>query len=178
MKKIFTGLIFVFLSFSLTIGDSVIIDFIPDFIGYILIFQGLNQLSGESYKFVKMKPYAMGMVLYTGILYAMDLLGISANLNVEVNLVLGAISTVLELFILYNIVMGIHDIELNRNYFLNASQLKTYWKVMTVFSVITYIMLFLPSLLIISALIEFVAAVCFLTAFNKSKNLYIDLSVL
>ena len=50
MNNIFIGFIFVFLDFNLDLGSSRI-GLIPDFIGYVLIYQGLKELSGQSRRF-------------------------------------------------------------------------------------------------------------------------------
>jgi len=171
MKSLFIGLIFIFIDFNLTLNETMVINLIPDFVGFILMYQGLTQLTNESERFFKMKPYAIGMAIYSGFLFILNFLGFPSY----VSMVLGIVSMAVTLYILYNIVMGIRDIEIIRNFFLNSAQLMSYWQLSAIFSGITYfLMLFLPALSIFSALIELVVMILFLVAFNKSKNLYIS----
>ena len=77
MRNIFIGFILIFLDFNLTINNSQI-GLIPDFIGYIIMINGLTEMADDSRLFLKSKPYAAGMAVYTGILYFADMFGISS----------------------------------------------------------------------------------------------------
>jgi hypothetical protein len=55
MKNLFIGFIFVFLDFNLNISNSKI-GLIPDFIGYLIIINGLMDMSEESTRFIKVMP--------------------------------------------------------------------------------------------------------------------------
>lgn len=81
MRNIFIGLMLVFIDFNLNIGSSQI-GLIPDFAGYIVLAAGLREMAGESNMFAKAGPFASGMAVYTGIIYLMDLFGVSASLGV------------------------------------------------------------------------------------------------
>ncbi len=105
MNNIMIGFIFVFLDFNLTFGNSKI-GLIPDFIGYMVMAKGLIQMAEESLLFMKAKPYATGMAVYTGVLYFMDLSGISVLLG-ALSYILAIVSTIISLYISYNIVMGV-----------------------------------------------------------------------
>ena len=78
MSNIFIGALFVFLNFTINI-NGIKIGLIPDFIGYIIMVKGLAELENESPYFLKAKGFAKGMAVYTAILYAMDLFGLSYN---------------------------------------------------------------------------------------------------
>ena len=58
MRNIFVGLLFIFLDFNLDFGTTRV-GLIPDFIGYIMVFQGLKELIFLSEHFAKAKPFAM-----------------------------------------------------------------------------------------------------------------------
>lgn len=173
MRNIFIGFILVFLDFNLTLGNSKI-GLIPDFIGYIVMINGLVELAEESPYFIKIKPYVTGMVIYSGILYVLDLLGAAASLG-AFTYVLAILSTVISLYISYNIVMGVIEMERNYNTDLNGDSLKSAWNLLALFEVLTFILLFIPPLAIVSIIITFIIAVCFLVAFSKSKNSYYNI---
>jgi hypothetical protein len=170
MKNIFIGFIFIFLDFNLTSGN-VKIGLIPDFLGYIIMVKGLVEMADESMLFMKAKPYATGMAIYTGFLYVFDLLGVSASLGV-LSYILGFISTIISLYISYNIVMGVMEIERKYNAFLNGASLKSVWTLLAVFNILSFSLLLIPGIAIIFIIVSFVVSVCFLVSFNHSKDLY------
>jgi hypothetical protein len=172
MRNIFTGFILIFLDFSLDLGNSKI-GFIPDFIGYIVIINGLEEMVGESTFFMKVKPFVASMAVYTGILYLLDLVGVSVSLG-ALSYVLAFMSTAVSLYISYNIVMGVIDMEGKYNTLLNGDSLKSTWKLHAVFNVLTFVSLLIPPLAIIFIIVSFIVAICFLLAFYNSKNLYYD----
>lgn len=171
MQNIFIGMLFVFLNFSLDIG-SLRIGLIPTFLGYIYIAKGLLEVTGFSDNFSKVAPYVKGMVVYSGICYAMDLLGISFIIGMPIDFVLGLISTVVSLFISHGIIMGIRDIEIAKVQNLNAGQLYSTWKLLAIVSLAVYLLYIIPVLAVICMIAGFMIAVYYLSIFNKTKNLY------
>jgi hypothetical protein len=170
MKNIFTGFILIFLDFNLNLGNSQI-GLIPDFVGYIIMISGLVEMGRESELFIKVKPYASGMAIYTGILYLLDLLGISSSLGV-LSYVLALTSIAVSLYISYNIVMGVIDIERKYNTLFNGSRLKSTWNLLAIFNVLTFVLSLIPAVAIICIILTFIVTICFLVDFNKSKILY------
>ncbi len=172
MKNIFIGFIFIFLNLNLNLGNSQI-GLIPDFVGYIVMINGLVEMAGESTLFMKVKPYVTGMAVYTGVLYLFDLVGVSVSLG-SLSYVLAFTSTAVSLYISYHIVMGVIDMEGKYNTPLNGDSLKSTWTLLAVFDVLTFVSLWIPAVAIICIIVSFIVAVCFLVAFSKSKNLYYD----
>lgn len=112
MKKIFWGLIFIFFDLRIFLGPFVV-GLIPTFVGYIFIVQGLSQLSFESSWFDKAHPFAIGMSIYSGVLYILDLFGANSYFSsaIVISQTLSLLSSVFHFLILYFIVLGIRDIE-------------------------------------------------------------------
>ena len=48
MTKIFVGFLFVFLNFNFTLNDTYVINLLPDFVGFILLYMGTRELLEES----------------------------------------------------------------------------------------------------------------------------------
>ena len=171
MNKIFWGMIFMFFNFNIDLGATRI-GLIPDFVGYMILLNGLNELSQLSNKFEQVKPYTVGMVIYTGVLYGMNLFGLSTWTVGPMTIILGIISTIVYLYISYHIVMGVKDIEIENNKELNFASLYRTWKVAAIFSLITYLLFWGPILAVVCAFVGFIATLCFIIVLNKSKNLY------
>ena len=173
MKHIFTGCILIFLDFNLNLGSSQI-GLIPDFIGYIVMVNGLTEMSAENPAFLKVKPYARGMAVYTGILYVMDLLGISAELG-AITYLLAITSTAVSLYISYYIVIGIKELEDQYGADLNGDNLISTWKLLAIFNIVVYLSLLLPMLAVICIIVTVIVGICFLVNLSKSKNLYYEM---
>lgn len=173
MKNIFIGFLLVFLNFSLDFGNSRI-GLIPDFLGYMVMINGLNEMAKESMLFEKIKPYVTGMAVYSGILYILDLIGFSMSFGIF-SYGLAFISTVISLYISYNIVMGVLDTESKHSKPLNGDRLKSTWTLLAVVNIMTYVFLIIPVLSLMSIIAAFIIAILFLVEFNNSKKRYYDM---
>ena len=178
MHRIFIGMIWVFINFNLDIGDMRI-GLIPNFVGYYFMLKGLSEIMEFSSRFSKIMPFVKGMIVYSVITYVIDLFGGSLEIeyvNTPVGLLfisMGIISTLLSIFISYNIIMGIKDIEIIKQRDLNTNQLYSIWKLLVTFSIITHFFVFTHAMLaIVSILVGFVIQIVYLFAFWKTKNLY------
>ncbi|MDD3141819.1 MAG: hypothetical protein PHX08_23030 [Lachnospiraceae bacterium] len=105
MKNIFIGFILIFIDFNLNLGNSNI-GLIPDFVGYIVMINGLDEMAEKSPMFMQAKAYATGMAVFTAILYLFDVVGFSVLLG-TLSYVLAITSTIVSLYISYKIVMGV-----------------------------------------------------------------------
>ena len=168
-----TGFLFIFLDFSLNLGNSKI-GLIPDFIGYIIMIKGLEEMAEESNFFIKIKPYVTGMAIYSGFLYFMDLFGASVSLGIMTYL-FTLTSIVVSLYISYNIVMGVIEMEGTYHTFLNGNTLKSTWQFLAIFNVLSFVSLLILVAAIFFILATFVVAICFLVAFSNSKNRYYEI---
>lgn len=157
------------LDFNLDIG-SIRIGLIPDFMGYILMIKGLTEIERFSEHFIKTKPFANGMLIFSIIIYVMDFLSISPILGTFINTVLGILSMILSLLIVYKIILGIKDIEDNMLIDLHSKQLYSTWKLLAFLSILVYILIFIPSFILLCVLMNLVVNIYFLYMFNKSKN--------
>ncbi len=170
MKNIFIGFLLIFLDFNLDIG-SCRIGLLPDFLGYIILIKGLTEMSEKSAFFEKVIPWAKGLAIYTGALYLFDLFGMSVNMSLFTT-VLGLLGTAASLYVSYHVVLGVKDMEETLNRSLNAANLKTAWTVEAVCSILVYALVWFGALALLCLIIGFIAGICFLAAFYKSKNLY------
>lgn len=170
MRNIFIGFIFIFLDFNLDLGNSRI-GLIPDFIGYIALINGLVEMALESPLFMKVKSYASGMAVFSGVLYVMDMLGISVSLG-GLSYILAIISTVISLYISYHIVMGVIDMESKYRKNFNGDSLKSNWTTLAVLNALTFVLMLFPPIAFICMILTLVVTILFLVAINTSKNQY------
>lgn len=167
-------MVLLILDFHVTIHSSQI-GLIPDFLGYIFILNGLSEMAVFSDRFSKISPYVKGLVVFSIILYVMDLFGISVTLGVTVSFVLELLSSILVLFISYHIIMGIKDVETTKMQNLNGRQLYSAWKLLATLYLVMYLFLFIsPILVVICAVIGFFVSIYCLVKFYQAKNLFYE----
>ncbi|HEY5466058.1 MAG TPA: hypothetical protein VIL27_03395 [Clostridia bacterium] len=175
MRRIFHGFMFVFLDFNLNLGASSI-DLIPDFIGYIMIVQGLDELAEYSPRFVRIRPYAAGMAIYSVIGYVFAVLGLSVGLGPVIHMILTLAETIVSLKICFEILMGIMDMEDFSRQNLNTHSLLYVWKWLAVTTIASGVFAYLtPGLVLLSLLtvmIALVVMIAWLVSFSKTANLY------
>ena len=171
IRKIFWGMLFVFLNFNLDL-DASRIGLIPTFIGYILLMSGTAELRDYSDHIVKIRPYIGVMVAFSGLLYILDLLGVTPSLSWGLSFILGLISTIMALVISYNIVMSVLDIEAGRKQRMNFDKLFSTWKFFAVCSVIIYLLFWFPALAIVCIIANLIAVIVFLEQLNRAKNMF------
>lgn len=170
MGKILIGYLFVFLNINLMINGHVV-DLLPGFAGYLLIFGGLGELSEESREFAGIRPAAAGMGIYTGILFLADLFGIIVNMGIFtwlLNLVTAAVS----LYLSWRIIAGIMDLEEKYQADLGAQPLLSAWKAMAVLQILAMFLIWIPAAAIIAAILQVIMTIVFLVAFNNTKKQY------
>jgi hypothetical protein len=172
VRYIFIGLILNFLDFNVNFGSSNI-ELLPDFVGYILMYQGMKELSGDSEWFRKLPSFTIAMAIYSGIIFVLELFGMSTESSIWLFIILGIISQIISLYIIYEIIMGIMDMERDNTWELYSEPLFSAWKVIVVCSILVIpLMLVLPVLSLIGAIIQLIASIYFLISFNRTKNAY------
>lgn len=169
MNHLFLGMLFVFLDFNLNFGRCTL-GLLPDFVGYILLVKGLEELVPVCGKFAKAKPWALVMAVYTGGLYVLDLFSVSLKLRI-LSWALGLVSTAASLVISYWIVGGIQEMENTHSWNLQGQKLKLMWTYMAVIQGICYVCSWIPVVGIIGAFGAFIMGICFLMAFYRTKVL-------
>lgn len=170
MSNIFWGFLLTFLDFNFT-ADTVIIGLLPDFIGYFLIAKGLSSLGNRSQFFTKAQPLANGMIVYSAILYVLDLFGISGSLGL-LGAILGVISTIVGLCISYYIIQGILDLERFYSVDLNGQTLYSIWRPLAVFELLVYVGVIVPLLGVLLLIALFITTIMLLINLNTAKNRY------
>ncbi len=171
VNNIFYGLLFVFLDLEVPFGNWKV-GLIPDFIGYILIFAGLAELAAGKDRFSRMRPPAAAMAVYTGILYGIDLLGFSYYFDPIVPFALGLVSALGALYISYNIVRGVKDLEASLEQSLGSRPLFTVWIVLAAVSLAVCALFLLPKLDYVRMAAGSAAGIAFLIFMGRTKNLY------
>lgn len=168
MNKLFWGFFFLFLNFSVNMDVSSL-QLLPDWVGFILLYAACNELESESDMFQKPRPFCLGLAVYTGILWLLDLMGIGANLGI-VSWILALVATCLNLYVSMLIIDALTNVEMHRNYDLCTTHLRKVWKVLAVATIAANVLLIVPVIALVCMLVACVAAIVFLVAVHGTRK--------
>ena len=171
MSSIFWGFFLIFVNFYLSVSGHVL-NLLPPFAGYLLVMRGCRELEGESGLFASIRPFALGMAVYTGILWLGDLLAVTGQ-GSWLAVLLGLLSLAVSLYVSWAVVQAIRDAEVRRSAELNGDSLKTAWTVLAVAESASWVLAILGSLLALLGVIAGLAGIVwFLAALWRSWKNY------
>jgi len=169
INNIFIGILLLFINFDVHFGNMTV-GTVPNFLGFYFILKGLSELAELSERFDSMKIFAKAMIFYAMVIYGLNLLGIFGALGI-LSYALTAIAMGIQLFIYYNIVMGIRDIELASQTRLGARRLHALVIYMSIFYIMGFAFFFYE-LALFGLIAGFVTNFTFLYAFYRTKKEY------
>lgn len=184
MKKLFWGFFFIYLNFNLN-SNQHSLNVIPDFVGYILLLQGTGMLQDESEMFLRVRPFAVGMAIYTAILWVGALLGITTGEG-WLSQILNLIAMVVALYISWLLIQGVRDMERRYETDLNSGNLLYCWKGLAAIQLAAQILALMVNLVnlgiltavsVILIIVGFVLMILYLVAWHKSVKAYERLPV-
>lgn len=170
MSYLFFGYLLVYLDLHININQHVI-GLLPDFVGFILLTMGLKALSDGSPRFDNVRPFAVGMAVLTGIVYALNVVGVFGGRS-WLSVGIGLAVTALTQYISYMVVMGIKDMEEKYQTDLNADSLKKTWIPMAVMAAVSYVGLLSFLLTVLCSIVQAVLVIVFLVQLNRTKKLW------
>lgn len=168
MKNIFIAFIFILFDFAITL-DSCRIGLIPSCVGYWFLAKGIPKLAEKAPSCQKIIPYIKPMMLFTAVLYILDLIGFSQSI---ISFVLGLVSLTGMFYISYHVVKGIQELQQVYHANLNAGKLYASWKMFAVFTGAAYVLIFIPLVNLACMLLGIIASVIFLISIYQSMELY------
>ena len=173
MQQIFLGILFLFLNVNLTLG-RVALGLFPDFVGYILLLRGAAALSGQIARFSRMRSLCLGAAIYTGVLYVLDLTGLTAALGWGVYLAaIGEFA--LRIAASAQVVAGMEDAERAYGCGFAAAELRRAWVAAIATGAVSFLTMFFPArvLVFIGVIVSFVGGVLFLCALYRTKQAFL-----
>ena len=170
MNELFIGMLLVFLDVNIGFSSH-IFDILPDFMGYFLMMRGLEALSGKSRFFEKARPVALGMAIYSAVLYAVDVLAVTVYSRL-LSFCLGIVAMVAGLLLGWWVVSGVREMERIQNRDLEGEKLHSFWLYMAIIQGITYACGWIPLVGTMGSIAALVMNICFLAAFYRTKTLY------
>ena len=126
MKKFAIGFLLIFLDFNLNFNQFSL-NVLPDFVGYYLLLKGMAEMEGENPRFAAPRPFAMGMVIYTAILWVGAILGVPGG---GLGTVLGIIALALHFYIAWVLIHALRELENCHSADLYGATLLKRWKIL------------------------------------------------
>lgn len=153
MKKLFWGFFLIFLDFNLNFNQYSL-NILPDFAGYILLFQGMRELGEESHWFQSIRPFAAGMAVYMAILWLGDLLGVGSGSEYQQILtdILGLLAAIVALYVSWGLTQGVLELESRRGADLNGQRIDKMWKALAAVQIVNTVVGWMANLANIAAL--------------------------
>lgn len=180
MKKFVFGFLLIFLNFNLNFNQFSL-NVLPDFVGYYLLMKGMEEMKRESPRFENASPFAIGMIIYTAVLWLGALLNVGGGV---LGMVLSVIAQVVHFYIAWVLVQALREMEQNHGADLYGSVLLSRWKIMLGLNVAIQLLRVLASVgtirivmtiatvLVLAALIW---AFLFVLGWNRAANLWEEL---
>ncbi len=172
MNYLFWGVFFLVLNFNVTIG-SCTVDVLPNFVGYFLLMKGMSGLSEESDAFAKGRHWAFGMMIFSTVLFVLDLMNLSVHGAVK-TWGLGLVAMSATLIVLYLLVSGVEQMEQRHCWDLDSVRLRNMWMIQVVLTPIIYLLSWIPMVGMVCVLASGVVSLVFLVALHGSKRRYDD----
>ena len=170
VKGIFWGFFLIFINFYVTINGHTL-NLLPTFAGYILLYRAAGELLGESGRFGKLRPFAVAVAIYTGILWVGDLLGVTGANWLSTLLELAALAVAL--YISWSVIQAILEMETHYGTDLNGTSARTAWFVLLAAQIAgTLGGLLLDALALMALIALLVGIIWFLAALWKCAGLY------
>lgn len=170
MDLLFRGMLFVLLDFNLDLGEHTI-GLIPDWLGYWWVAKGFLELAEEWDGFRKGRSVALALAVYTGVLYGMDLLALSVQIEALV-WVLYIIATAAGLVTTWIIAKGVCRMEENHGWDLQGRKLNDLWLYMAVLDIVAVLFSWVPVVGVVGIVASMIIAICYLVALNGCRKRY------
>lgn len=176
MDKILLGLIFIFfnlnLSFSFII--TINIDFLPDFVGYLLLYLGIKTFKNNSKHFKDIIPSTIILIVLSISIFIINFL--MFNINEIIFFSLDIIMMLILIYILYKIIKGINVLEKIEERDYGTKLLYNTWKIFSIVVFIVSLTIFISDIyekvLLIATIIVILMMIIFLIVFNRTRMLY------
>ena len=146
-----------------------------DFLGFILIAAGLWQMADKSAHFERAIPWAIGRIVLSLLPYIISLFALPFE-GVIFNLAAWA-DIALTLYISYNIVAGIGDLQKNENLDLGYEKLNNIWTIHAFLTIVCSLLSYIPldpvvAISILLIIINLGVNIAFLVLLFKARTRY------
>ena len=139
----FIGFFFVFLDFSFPLPENErIVNLMPDFIGYALLFFASISLRRENNSFRRLRLVSVIATVFSLAEFFLNLFAVPLFLGIELSI--GVLMTMAALYITYEFAEGAKTIERGAYKRLGAEKISSAWTFLCISSLLLFVTTFLP----------------------------------
>lgn len=168
MRKIFLGFLFVFLNFSIVINGTHVINLLPEFVGYILLYAGAREMQEDSSRYITAQPWLLGMAVFCAANWGLKALGIGG----WVISLLELAAAVITFYATWLVIKGFEDIERNNSVEIGAAGSMQSWRICAILNIAAVLLAGVPLLSVLLLLGMVVVTIMLLISLNKTRILY------
>ncbi len=166
MNYLLIAMFFILFDFNITLA-GVTFSLLPGSVGYLLLYMAMKQLQTDSPVLEKCKPLSMFLACYSFITFICSVTGLTAN--PLVSYIIGLFDVLGKLFIAYQLVQGLKELELGRNIQLYSTRLQKYWALIVSFQVFSLLLITTLLLSVLSTIISFIFSILFFLTLNIAR---------
>lgn len=152
MILFFIGFLFIFFDYDVVFAGGHIINFIPDFVGYLPIILGCIKLKNESNRFFRVRILAVILGIWS--ITAFSLGAFALQLHTVVETTVSVASTLLSIYMTYEFCEGVRMMERSRKRPIGASSLSSAWIVLSMASLFFYLTAFFPAIYLLCLILQ------------------------
>lgn len=171
MTKMLLGIVLIALELTVTVKDIHLIGILPDFVGYLLLVFGMKEVSNQTDYYASNRKFTFWIGVFSLMVYIMNLSGYTATGAFE-PLLMQLLIIILEPISLFRIVKGIRKMEQDYELKMCSTALFVFWALMTVFSVLTFVLGILTDLGDLFDLLLTTASLVFIGLFFWASHVY------
>lgn len=160
MKLLFMGLLFLTLDIRIGLGNFTV-NLMPEFVGYYLLHQGFLEMKKVCPRFRPMRPWVMGLGIYSGAIFALELLGISVGGDL-IMWILQLLALAAGFYVTYVLARGMGDLKVPGH-----EKLVTMWQYWAIFAAVSHMVSWLPLVGMVAMVAAAILAVVFTATFYK-----------
>ena len=162
MKYYFLGFLFVFLDFNLPLAHGGEVNLIPAFLGYAILFFSNRRFGHENGHFRHLRLFTVIAFFLSAAEFTLDLIALPLPKVAE--LVISVVMTVAALYIAYEFAEGAKELERSLYRKLDADKISSAWIILSITSLLEFLVLYLPAVVLPCYLVHWLAVAWFESA--------------
>ncbi len=162
MKYYFLGFLFVFLDFNISLGYGGVVNLIPAFLGYAILFFANRRFGHENGHFRRLRLFTVIAFVLSAAEFTLNLIALPLPKVVE--LVISVIMTVVALYIAYEFAEGAKELEQSLYKKLDADKISAAWIILSMTALLEFLVLYIPAVMLPCYLVHWLAVAWFESA--------------
>lgn len=170
MTKILIGFLLVFLDYTFSPKKGVVVEILPDFIGYLLVMTGAVQLRRDGSFYALLAIGSMAMAAFSALTYSQGLMAV--ELSERTDIVLSAIALAGSFATAILFLLALRQGEALHRHNFGSSDIRSALIFMAITTVLAFVFQILPVMGIIGIMIGFLGNMFFLFELGRTRNKY------